>query len=430
MVLVGATTENPFFEVNAPLVSRATLWRLEPLSDRRHGRRWSAGAWPPRAPRPTTRRVAACVAATDGDARAALTTLEVAVALARPGDRGRRPPGDPGRRDRGPGTGGCYHQGADDHYDQVERADQEHPGLGPRRRALLAGPDARGRRGRPLPRPAPGILASEDVGMADPRGLLVADAAARAVELVGPARGRAQPGPRRRVPGHGAQVEPGHGGARAGPRRRPGGAAGEVPAHLRDAHYRGAATIGHGEGYRYPHDDPRAGWTSSTGPRTWRATSTTNPRSTARSATSTAAGPAPDEEPDGRTAPLARGAGAGRAGRHARPRAGRRHPGRRRRTDHRRAGGPGQDAQGGPRDRTAAGRPRTSPSTSCWPRDPAGLSAAVAAVSTPGSHQYRQYLAPGEFAARSAPTRPPWPSVRAWLDATGLSVDPTLPTAG
>src|SRR5581483_11460434 len=103
------------------------------------------------------------------------------------------------------------------------------------------------------------ILASEDVGMADPRGLLVADAAARAVEFVGLPEAQLNlahavvylaTAPKSNA------VTTAIGDARADVRDRPAGA---VPTHLRDAHYPGAARLGHGEGYRYPHDDPR-GW--------------------------------------------------------------------------------------------------------------------------------------------------------------------------
>jgi len=103
------------------------------------------------------------------------------------------------------------------------------------------------------------ILASEDVGMADPTSLLVATAAAHAVEYVG--LPEAQLNLAQAVV-HLAQAPKSNRVATAiwsamdDVRNRPKGA---VPAHLRDAHYRGAATIGHGAGYAYPHDDPR-GW--------------------------------------------------------------------------------------------------------------------------------------------------------------------------
>ena len=101
------------------------------------------------------------------------------------------------------------------------------------------------------------IFASEDVGMADPQALLVATAAAQAVQSRRPARGAAQPGPGGRAPGYRAQVEQRDHGARRGDGRLRAGRGGAVPAHLRDSHYPGARGLGHGAGYRYPHDDVR-----------------------------------------------------------------------------------------------------------------------------------------------------------------------------
>ena len=89
VVLIGATTENPFFSVNSPLLSRATLWRLEPLADDdlaevvRRGARGRGGR------RPTDEAVAALVSVADGDARAALGTLEVAAGPGRGASRSR-----------------------------------------------------------------------------------------------------------------------------------------------------------------------------------------------------------------------------------------------------------------------------------------------------------------------------------------------------
>ena len=178
LVLIGATTENPFFEVNAPLLSRSTLWRLEPLSLRGAGR--GGGPGPGRRGR---------------------------IGRARRGGR----PGRPGRRRRpgrahhpggGPGPGRAdrpvtlddverarhsrlHHYGEDDHYDQVSafiksvRGSDPDAGLYWLARMLESGEDARFIARRLV------ILASEDVGEADPLALVVADAAARAVEFVG-----------------------------------------------------------------------------------------------------------------------------------------------------------------------------------------------------------------------------------------------------
>jgi putative ATPase len=103
------------------------------------------------------------------------------------------------------------------------------------------------------------ILASEDVGMADPMALLVADAAARAVEFVGLPEAQlnlAQAVVHLATAPKSNRVARGIWAAAADVAAQPSG---QVPPYLRDAHYRSAAQIGHGQGYRYPHDDPR-GW--------------------------------------------------------------------------------------------------------------------------------------------------------------------------
>jgi putative ATPase len=120
-------------------------------------------------------------------------------------------------------------------------------------RMLEAGEDARFIARRMV------ILASEDVGMADPNGLLVADAAARAVEFVGLPEAQlnlAHAVVYLATAPKSNRVTTALGRARADVRDHPAGA---VPAHLRDASYRAARKLGHGVGYEYPHDDPR-GW--------------------------------------------------------------------------------------------------------------------------------------------------------------------------
>lgn len=254
LVLIGATTENPFFEVNAPLMSRSTLFRLEPLG--------------PEAVRSLLKRGLAAeeVAADDdaldllvdrsaGDGRHALTSLEVAAALAvgRGGDRVSMVDAEAALGTK------ALRYGRDEHFDVISafiksiRGSDVDAGLYWLARMLDAGEDARFIARRLV------ILASEDVGMADPMSLVVADAAARAVEFVGlPEAGlnlahavvhlATAPKSNRVTVALG----------RAGVDARASGV-GEVPMHLRDAHYRGAAQLGHGDGYRYPHDDP-TGW--------------------------------------------------------------------------------------------------------------------------------------------------------------------------
>jgi putative ATPase len=252
LTLVGATTENPYFEVNAPLLSRSTLFRLESL-DSQAVRLLIERALDHEGATATDEAVELLVNLVDGDARAALTSLEVAIALA--GDE-RAIDLDTMERAR---SARALRYETDDHYDVVSafiksiRGSDPDAGLYWLARMLEAGEDARFIARRLV------ILASEDVGLADSTALLVADAAARAVEFVG-------------LPE--AQLNLAHavvylatapksnrstvalGRAQADVRDRP---AGPVPAHLRDSHYRSAAKLGHGVGYDYPHDDPR-GW--------------------------------------------------------------------------------------------------------------------------------------------------------------------------
>jgi len=100
------------------------------------------------------------------------------------------------------------------------------------------------------------ILASEDIGLADPQALLVAEAAARAVEYVGlpeAALNLAQAVIYLALAPKSNSVLVALGRAQGDVRS---GLPQEVPTHLRDAHYKSASSIGHGEGYVYPHDDP------------------------------------------------------------------------------------------------------------------------------------------------------------------------------
>ncbi len=251
LTLIGATTENPFFEVNPPLRSRSTLFRLEPLD---------AGAV--RALVGRGLEATGATAAADaidllvqravGDGRQVLTSLEVAVALARP---------DPvtlAHVEAALGTSALRY-GRDDHYDVVSAFIKSMRGSDPDAaihylaRMLEAGEDARFVARRMV------IFASEDVGMADPPSLLVAVAAAHAVEHVGLPEAQlnlAQAAIHLATAPKSNRTARAIWDARAAVRD---GGLGEVPAHLRDAHYQGAASLGHGAGYEYPHDHP-SGW--------------------------------------------------------------------------------------------------------------------------------------------------------------------------
>ena len=250
LVLIGATTENPYFEVNAPLLSRSTLFRLEPLgADALRTVLERALSMEGRSA--TAEALDAIVGLVDGDARAALTTLEVALALS----SGVVDVADV----ESARSARALRYEEDDHYDIVSafiksiRGSDADSGLYWLARMLAAGEDARFIARRLV------ILASEDVGMADPMGLVVADAAARAVEFVGLPEASLNlahcvvylaTAPKSNASSVGLWR------AQADVRERPAGA---VPAHLRDSHYRSAKKIGHGVGYVYPHDQP-GGW--------------------------------------------------------------------------------------------------------------------------------------------------------------------------
>jgi putative ATPase len=191
----------------------------------------------------------------EGDARHALTSLEVAHALAAEAGRDRITLADA----EAALAMRALRYGDDEHYDVLSafiksiRGSDPDAGLYWLARMLEAGEDPRLVARRLV------ILASEDVGMADPQSLLVADAAARAVEFVGmPEAGLnlAQAVIHLALAPKSNSVVSGLGAASTDVRDQPAGA---VPVHLRDAHYPGARKLGHGEGYVYPHDAP-AGW--------------------------------------------------------------------------------------------------------------------------------------------------------------------------
>lgn len=256
IVLIGATTENPYFEVNPPLLSRSTLFRLESLDDEaieqliRRGLEAEKAQADPDA-------IEHLVARAEGDGRQSLTSLEVAVALARVRSTGGPVTVELADAEAALGTQALRY-GQDEHYDTISafiksiRGSDPDAGLYWLARMLDAGEDARFVARRLV------VLASEDVGMADPQALLIADAAARAVEFVGLPEAQLNLA-------HAVvylATAPKSNRAYAALQRAKEDARstrGEVPMHLRDAHYAGAKDLGHGAGYDYPHGH-ETGW--------------------------------------------------------------------------------------------------------------------------------------------------------------------------
>ncbi|HTE19324.1 MAG TPA: replication-associated recombination protein A, partial [Armatimonadota bacterium] len=262
ITLIGATTENPYFEVNTPLLSRSRVFRFEALqeedlhellqralADEERG----LGGWAVDLDAEAAEHL---VGTSGGDARNVLNALETAVLAAEPGPDGRRCVTRALAEEAIQRRALAYDKNGDQHYDIVSAWIKSMRGSDPDaavywlHRMLAAGEDPRFLCRRMV------IHAAEDVGLADPMALVVATAAAQALELVGL--------PEAQIPITQAAlyiaaapksnaVVTAIGRAQADLRSRPQG---PVPPHLRDSHYRGAKQLGHGQGYRYPHDFP------------------------------------------------------------------------------------------------------------------------------------------------------------------------------
>lgn len=251
VTFIGATTENPFFSVISPLLSRSLLLTLESLTEDDIRAVLERAVSDPRGlgGRATLAPQALehLVRLAGGDARRSLTYLEAAALLAdditvevveKAVDK----------------AAVRYDRQGDQHYDVISafiksmRGSDADAALHYLARMIEAGEDPRFIARRIV------IFASEDVGMADPTCLQTAVAAAQAVQLIGLPEGQINLAHAvihcAMAPKSNAVVKAI--GAAIGDVRR--GLIGQVPGHLRDAHYPGAAKLGHGDGYKYPHD--------------------------------------------------------------------------------------------------------------------------------------------------------------------------------
>ncbi|HEV2473818.1 MAG TPA: replication-associated recombination protein A, partial [Chthonomonadales bacterium] len=262
VILIGATTENPYFEVVSPLLSRARVFRFEPLSDQ------DIRSLLVRALSDSERGLGAMRAVVDvealdhlaaisaGDARTALSALEAAVEAAPiEADGARRV--TLARAEEGAQARALrYDRVGDEHYDTISAFIKSVRGSDPDAalywlaKMLTAGEEIRFIARRLV------ILASEDIGNADPMALVVANAAAQAVMFVGLPEAplilsqavtylAAAPKSNASMKALGRAMEEieQHG-------------AGAVPLHLRSGGFTGAAALGHGKDYLYPHDFP------------------------------------------------------------------------------------------------------------------------------------------------------------------------------
>jgi putative ATPase len=262
--LIGATTHNPSFYINGPLVSRSQIFQLEPLGpEELSGLIDLALADPERGLgnlrvqlSPEAR--AHLIATSEGDARRALNGLEIA-ALTTPPDAAGLVSLDAAVIEE------CvqkkrvlYDRDEDQHYDTISAFIKSVRGSDPDAalywlaKMIEAGEDPRFIARRLV------ILASEDIGLADPQGLVIAVAAHHAVEFIGMPEGK--------IPLAEATLYLACAAKSNSSVMGIGHALGavqknelvQVPRHLRDAHYAGAKKLGHGEGYQYSHDFPGA----------------------------------------------------------------------------------------------------------------------------------------------------------------------------
>lgn len=262
LMLIGATTENPYFEVNGALLSRSIIFELKPLDKedirallRRAATDEKKGLGVYRVVlEPDAEEFLADISG--GDARAALNALELGVLSTKPGADGRI-------RITLDIASECiqkravrYDKSGDQHYDTISAFIKSMRGSDPDAavfylaKMLYAGEDIRFIARRIM------ICAAEDVGNADPNALCVAVAAAQAVERLGM--------PEARIPLSQAATY-----VASAPKSNAAYMAinramelvsqkqTTVPAHLQDAHYKGSADLGRGTGYKYAHDYPK-----------------------------------------------------------------------------------------------------------------------------------------------------------------------------
>jgi putative ATPase len=262
VILIGATTQNPFFAINSPLLSRSQIFTFEPLT-RDHVKTllWRALTDRERGLGAIEVNVSGeaidfLAEVSDGDARRALNALEVGVlsAEARPVEFTMDVARDSIQR-----KAFDYDATGDAHYDVISAFIKSMRGSDPDAavywlaRMLEAGEDPRFIARRVV------IFASEDVGNADPQALLVAVAVMQAVEFVGLPECQLNLA---QAVTYLATAPKSNAATLAIARAREDVKTErtlQVPDHLRDAHYRGAEQLGRGQGYLYPHDFP-GGW--------------------------------------------------------------------------------------------------------------------------------------------------------------------------
>ena len=258
--LIGATTQNPFFSINSPLVSRSQVFKLQPLSvEDLVGLQHRAVADPKRGlgTLPIDLEEAAArhlATVSDGDARKCLNALEIAARTTPFGPEGRIQITLEAASESIQKKAVVYDGTGDDHYDTASAFIKSLRGSDPDAalywlaKMLHAGEELRFITRRLV------IFASEDVGLADPLALTLAISAQQAVEFVGLPEARITLAHAAVYLATAPKSNSAYAAFGKAEKDLAQGRTLEVPSHLRDSHYKGAKSLGHGEGYKYAHN--------------------------------------------------------------------------------------------------------------------------------------------------------------------------------
>ncbi len=260
VILIAATVENPFFYVNSALLSRSQVFELKPLSeddivrilrsaleDTERG----LGNMKISAGEDALRHIARM---SDGDARKALSSVEIAALTTNPDQDGTIKLTLQTAEESIQKKAVIYDKKGDQHYDTISAFIKSMRGSDPDAavyylaKMLYAGEDPRFVARRIV------ICASEDVGEADPMALVLATSALRAVEFIGMPEARIPLAQATIYIANAPKSNACYRAIDAAMEDIKNEATLEVPDHLKDAHYPGAKKLGHGEGYKYPHD--------------------------------------------------------------------------------------------------------------------------------------------------------------------------------
>ena len=262
VILIGTTTENPYFSVNAALISRSRVFQLSPLSedeikdimtraieDKEHG----LGTERLKIDQKALDHI---IRASSGDARSALNALEVAVSNAKNGKNGMKHIDLAMAQDAVQKRAIQYDRAGEAHYDTISAFIKSMRGSDPQAaiywlaRMIYAGEDPRFIARRMV------IFASEDVGNADPQALIVATAAAQAVEFVGMPEARLNLAQAAIYLATALKSNSAIKAIDSAISEVKEGRLGLPPKHLRNPAHPGLKEHGYGKGYKYPHDYP------------------------------------------------------------------------------------------------------------------------------------------------------------------------------